>query len=569
MRILKISLVLSLFTIVQTLEAQNRYPQGYFRNPLNIPISLSGNFGELRPNHYHMGLDLKTNTRENLPVYATADGYVGRIKIEPGGFGRAIYIYHPNGYTTLYAHLNAFSSKIETYLRGKQYELESWNLTLEIPEGVLPVKKGEFIANSGNTGGSQGPHLHFEIRRTETDLNLNPILFGFPIPDNTAPNLQRLAIYDRTKSVYEQSARLIPLKSTGQGRYTTSPAIITVGSPKISLAFSGYDTHTGSANANGIYSAELEVDGVDEIAFFMDEISYNDTRYMNAHIDYRLKSRSGPYVQHLSELPGYLNSIYHHRNGNGILDLTYGSTKEVFISVKDAAGNRSVIQTRIKYSGTTSTGNENLPGKMFYPFMIDGFESDSCEFYIGEKALYDSVRIAHSKKVSTQSLSASSVHTIGAPHIPLQEAFLIRILPSRALSQAEKDRTVMRWSSGSKNSVQKVEWQMDWAGASFRDFGSYELLVDNEPPVIVPIGFSNGADLSKASRLVFTVRDNLGKFKNVRAELNGKWLMFTNDKGRNFIYSFDEKFPRGKNELRISAQDEAGNITTETYSITR
>ncbi len=174
------------------------YPKGYFRNPLELPMDLSGNFGELRPNHYHMGLDLKTNRVENQLVHAAADGYISRIKIEPGGFGRAIYINHPNGFTTLYAHLNDFNPKLENWVKQQQYSKESWNIFLELTPGQFPVKQGDFLAYSGNTGGSQAPHLHFEIRRTTDDVNVNPMLFGFPLADNTAPRILRLAVYDRT-----------------------------------------------------------------------------------------------------------------------------------------------------------------------------------------------------------------------------------------------------------------------------------------------------------------------------------------------------------------------------------
>src|SRR5687768_16097598 len=187
------------------------YPKGYFRNPVSIPMSLSGNFGELRSNHYHMGLDIRTNKRENLPVVAAAEGYIAKVKIEAGGFGRAIYINHPNGYTTLYAHLNNFNSALEAYIKRRQYELESWSVYIDIPPDAFPVRKGDFIAYSGNTGGSQAPHLHFEIRTTSTDVNVNPLLFGFSLPDNVKPRISRLAIYDRTKSVYEQSPKMYSL----------------------------------------------------------------------------------------------------------------------------------------------------------------------------------------------------------------------------------------------------------------------------------------------------------------------------------------------------------------------
>ena len=544
------------------------YPTGYFRNPLNIPISLSGNFGELRPNHYHMGLDIKTNARENLPVHAAADGYISRIKIEPAGFGRALYITHPNGFTTLYAHMNDFNPKIEAYLKKKQYEEEKWHILLEIPAGVLPVKKGEFIGYSGNTGGSQAPHLHFEIRRTEDDVNLNPALFGFPFTDNIAPRLIRLGIYDRTKSVYQQSPKIYSLKAAGPGSYTPGTSLITVASPRISLAFTGYDTHNGSSNLNGVYSGTLELDEAPVTGFIMDQISYNDTRYLNAHIDYRYKQNAGIYLQHLSELPGYINSIYWKENGNGVIDLSDGQVHKVKIIVKDADQNTSVIRFSVKWNG-----NEPAPepaiGKMFYPQMIDVFESEDCEFMVGEQCLYDSMQLAYRRSAASSPAAVSAVHSIGASYIPLQDSIVVRIKPSRALNDKDADRTVMEWFAGSKKSVQKVEWQHEWASAAFRDLGSFQLVVDHEPPVIIPSGFTNGSDLSRASRIVFTVKDNLEKFKNVRAEVDGQWIRFSNDKGRTFIYHFDEKVLKGDHELMIHAEDEAGNITEKIYRFKR
>ncbi|MHA4843362.1 M23 family metallopeptidase [Flavitalea antarctica] len=546
------------------------YPKGYFRSPLNIPISLSGNFGELRPNHYHMGLDLKTMARENLPVHAAADGYVSRIKIESAGFGRAIYINHPNGYTTLYAHLNNFNPQLESWLKEQQYKQESWSTLLELKPDQFPVKKGDFIAYSGNTGGSQAPHVHFEIRRTETDVNVNPMLFGFPIADNTRPSILRLGIYDRTKSVYEQSPKLVPVKATGGGNFVTTPGLVTVTSPMVSFALTTFDTQSGSSNLNGIYEGLLYVDGTAVIDFRMDNISYNDTRYLNAHIDYRLKSNGGAWLQHFSELPGYVNSIYKQFNGDGVLDLSDGAVHEIRIGVKDAYNNQSELKYKIQYkAGSIAAPALPSNGKIFQPLMLDGFESEDCEFYIGEKCLYDEVNIRYAKAAAPLTGAVSDQHSIGASYIPLQEPILIRLKPNRVLNELEQSRTVMQWVSGARQNVMKVEWKDGWGSANFRDFGSFKLMVDTDPPVIVPVGFADGANLSKVSRIIFTVKDNLNKFKNVRPELDGKWLRFTNDKGRNFIYVFDEKCPPGSHELKIYAEDEAGNSTVRSFRFTR
>jgi murein DD-endopeptidase MepM/ murein hydrolase activator NlpD len=578
-------LILFPFFLAAQLFPKTNYPQGYFRNPLEIPISLAGNFGELRPGHYHMGMDIKTDARENLPVHAAADGFISRIKIEPAGFGRAIYIDHPNGLTTVYCHLNNFAPEIEAWLKRQQYKLESWKVMPDVPHDLFPVKKGDFIAYSGNTGGSEGPHLHFEIRRTSDDINQNPQLFGFNIPDHTKPNLLRLAVYDRHKSTYEQSPELVPVKRSGAD-FITAPGLLTISSDKVSFAVTAYDTHTGSSNLNGVYEGILYVDDQAITGFRMNNISYDNTRYMNAHIDYRTKTNGGPYLEHLSELPGYVNSIYTKVNGDGVIDISDGKIHGIRIEIKDAAGNTSVLRTQIKYIGSVvgEDTNHGVPvvgrtnygatpvgvlsnrNKMFYPLMLDVYEDSDCEFYIGEKCLYDSVHIRYTAAASSNPAVISRVHTIGDVYIPLQDYFMVRIKP---VASANKNRVVMQRFAGSKKDVQKVEWQGGWAAAKFRDFGNFQLMLDETAPEVVPIGFSNGSNLSKASRIAFTIKDNLEKFKNVRAELDGKWLRFTNDKGRNFIYVFDEMCSRGEHTLVITAEDEAGNKTEKAFRFIR
>ena len=559
-------LFIGFFAHAQIFEPEN-YPRGYFRNPLNIPISLSGNFGELRPNHYHMGLDLRTNKVQNLPVFAAADGYIARVKIEPGGFGRAIYINHPNGYTTLYAHLNNFFPALERYIKQQQYKAESWNIYLDLPADLFPVKKGTFIAYSGNTGGSQAPHLHFEIRETTTDDNLNPLLFGFSVSDKTSPTVQRLAIYDRTKSIYEQNPRLLAVRRTGNN-FNISPDLIVVSSPFISFGISAYDTQTGSTNHNGIYQSDLYLDNEPVVGFRMNRINYGQTKYLNAHIDYKTRVNGGPYIQHLAELPGYTNSIYEQALGDGRIDLTDGKPHRVRIEVFDANGNKSKLEFSIRYDGSTRYVSPST-GKMFYPLMVDGFETSNFEYYINERSLYDSVHIQYMNSNGASANAVSSVHTIGPSHIPIQEPITVRIKPSKELTEAEKTRTVMQRTNGTRKEVRKVQWNNGWAKANFAELGSFQLLVDVVPPEIIPVGITNGANLSKLSRIVFTIKDNNDQWKNFRAELDGQWLRFTNDKGRSFIYSFDEKCPRGQHQLKVTIEDEAGNKAEKVIEFVR
>jgi murein DD-endopeptidase MepM/ murein hydrolase activator NlpD len=547
--------------------ALNNYPKGYFRNPLDIPISLAGNFGELRPNHYHMGFDLKTDHHENLAVHAAADGYIAHIKIDESGFGRAIYINHPNGFTTVYGHLNAFMPALDAWLKQQQYLQESWRIFLDVPPNLFPVKKGDFIAYSGNTGGSQGAHLHFEIRGTADDINRNPMLFGLPLDDNTKPTISRLALYDRRLSVYEQSPKLIPIKKSADG-YTSISPVITVTSSAVSFAISASDTQTGSLNPNGIFEADIFDNDKPVIGLQMDKISYDNTRNVNAHIDYKTRANHGPFLQQLFLLPGYLNSIYKPVSGNGLIDISDGAVHDIKIYVKDAYYNTSLLQTKVKYSGNPSA-LAVFTGKMFHPLMLDGFEGDDCEFYIGEHCLYDSVHIAYKKTAATSAAIVSAVHTIGAAYIPLQVAMTIRIKPVVSLDPTKKSHVVMQRFAGDKYDVQTVEWQNQWATAKFREMGSFQLVLDETAPVIIPVGFKDAANMGKASRIVFKVKDNLESFKNFRAELDGKWLRFTNDKGRSFIYIFDQQCGRGTHSLKVSVEDQAGNVAVKIFTFTR
>jgi hypothetical protein len=360
---------------------------------------------------------------------------------------------------------------------------------------------------------------------------------------------------------------MLPIKKIAGG-YETTQDVITVSNAKVSFAVGTYDTQSGSNNQNGVFQGELYENGRAIIGFEMDNISYDDTRYINAHVDYKMKANGGSYVEHLSELPGYINSIYKKVNGDGVIDLSDRAVHNIKIIIKDAYGNASFVQTKVQWNGS-ATPASTAAGKMFYPLMLDVSENPECEVYMGDKCLYDSVHIAYRAGAATAPAAVSAVHTIGAPYIPLQEAMVVRIKPSKVLTPDEQSKVVMQRFAGSKKEVQAVEWNNGWAASKFRDFGSFQLLVDNEAPEITPVGFANGSNVGHLSRLVINVKDNFGKYKNFRAELDGKWLRFTNDKGLSFIYKIDEKFLPGTHTLKISVEDEAGNKSVKEFTLTR
>ena len=544
--------------------AKKEYPQNYFQYPIGARKALSANFGELRNNHFHMGMDCKSDQRENMPVYAAAEGYIARVKIEPWGFGQAIYINHPNGYTTLYAHLNKFYPELQKYVEEQQYLQKSWGVSLDLPPNKFAVKKGVEIAKSGNTGGSMGPHLHFEIRDTKTDKVLNPLLFNFPIQDNISPDVLRIAVYDRTKSTYEQSPKIYSLQKIN-GVYQPAGGKIYVSSEKVSFAFTAWDKYTGSTNQNGIYEAVLYKDETPVCGFQLNNIDYLETRYLNGHIDYKTRFQGGPWLQHLSQLPGMPDVFYKSDHSRGVVDMTSGSSHKIKMVISDADGNKSTVAFTVVASNITAPKINNTPAAYkFSPKMVNVFESSNVQFYLPENYIYDSLNFNYKEMAGA---NGKTVHQLHNTSVPIHKYFTVKIKDNSPSAPSDK-MVIKRWFNN-KQDYKKATLENGWYKADFRDFGYYQLIEDTEAPVITSLGLVNGMNAAKLSRLVFSVKDNSEDLKSFDAWLDGEWLLFSNDKGRNFIYNFDDRCGPGKHELKITAVDLVGNSTTKTYNFTR
>jgi murein DD-endopeptidase MepM/ murein hydrolase activator NlpD len=541
------------------------YPKNYFRNPLDVPMKLAANFGEIRSNHWHMGLDIRTEQRENLPVYAAADGYVAKVRVEPFGFGQAIFINHANGYTTVYGHLNSFAPQLAQYITAQQYKMESWQVELEFPPSLFPVNKGQLIAYSGNTGGSQGPHLHFEIRDTKTTRCLNPLLFGMPIADDVPPGIIRLGLYDREKSVYEQSPKLFPVKKTGAVYSIPKTPVIKTGLRKISFAIQANDKLSGSANPNGIYGAALFVDEKPVINFFLDSVDYVETHAINAQVDYKYSYNGGVDVQHLSQLPGDRSRVYHHISGDGVLELNDNNIHSVRVEVKDAYMNTSVLNFQVQHDNNLANQvSAHIPHDQFIPNRLNTVSRNDFELNLPPNILYDTIQPVYTEMVTNEPNAISSLHRFCDASIPPGDYFSVRIKPGKSFPSIWGDKIVIKNVYGSRSTVRKAEWQNGWLTASFDDFGTYQAFADVEAPEVNLAGRGDTIDLSGAQRIVFWPTDNFG-VKNFRVELDGKWLRFTNDKGRAYIYNFDERCPYGVHSLKVAVADLAGNTTVKTW----
>ena len=540
-----------------------RYPQGYFRHPLEIPMQLVANFGEIRTNHWHMGLDIRTQQRVNLPVYASAEGYISRVSVEPGGFGQAIYITHPNGFTTLYAHLNAFFPALATYVKQQQYVKESWRVNLLLSPGQFPVKKGDFIAYSGSTGASEGPHVHFEIRDTQTDECLNPLLFRFPIPDAVPPTITRLALYDRNRSTWMQKPQILSIRGGG-GSYSLTAPVLIVGSNRVSFALGATDRFSATPNPNGIFAAETWVDGQRVGGFEHDSIDYADTRYINAQLDYPYKTRGGGSLQHLAPLPG-ANSDVAYGGVEGLILLQDTAMHKVELRVFDAAGNRSTIRFQLRYNPELATPYPSPGQRLFLPNNVNIFEEEFFELFTTERTLYDTIPIRFTATESALPSSLSPAYSILGSDIPAHDSITVRIRINAASGPSLPDKVVIRNTVGSRTYLQRANYARGWFSARFRQFGAYQVFIDNEPPTVN----NPPANLAGASRLVFTPKDNFKVIRSFRLEVDGQWLRCSNDKGVSWVYVFDEYFPKGQHELKAIIEDEAGNVTEKTWTVQR
>ena len=552
------SLIIIFIVVSQISFAQNPYPQDYFRNPLDVTLVLSGTFAELRSNHFHSGLDIKTQQREGLKVYTAAAGYISRIKISHWGYGKALYITHPNGYTTVYAHLQKFAPKIEAYIKKLQYEKESYEIEVFPKITELLVDTDEVIAYSGNTGGSGGPHLHFEIRDNK-ERPINPMLFGIDVKDSKRPMILGIYAYpigqdSHVNNINEKTKlRIVP---TNDGDYTTE-AIDAFG--KIGFGVVTYDQQDLAANKNGVSNIQAFYNGNKNFEIDFKRFSFSETKHLNRLIDYAHFKEEKSRIQKLFVEKNNPLSMYNNVVDDGYI-IAEDSTASVYkLRVSDYKGNDTWVT--IPISGKKSNTIKRKPRKTTQHFVYadqsNVLEKDNISVYIPSNTFYDDFFIDFDAKNDTLTLHESTV--------PAQKNFTISFDISR-YQEKDKDKLFIARKIGYKDFVtySSTKRKGNILSSSTKTLGTYTLSTDVDSPKIRPVNFQDGKWLSKYRYLKMKITDDVSGIKNYRATINGKWILMEYDYKKNsLIYDFNDNIiSETKNNLKIIVTDNVGNSST-------
>lgn len=557
-RLTFILLVVCLFPRFGESQTIKNLPQDYFINPLDINLRLSGSFGELRSNHFHSGLDIKTNQVTGLPVYAVANGYVSRIKIQTYGYGKALYITHPNGYVSVYAHLSKFSPRIEAYVKKLQYAKETYEIELFPNDLELRLDQGEVVAYSGNTGGSGGPHLHFEIRDSAERI-INPLLFGIDIADSKKPLVKQMMAYplDENSTINGKrepfQLRVIPQKN---GTFKVEPfkAYGTIG-----IGVNTSDQMDYERNQNGIYSLTTHFNGSKNFEMTFDRFSFDETRHINQLIDYKFFKEHKSRISRLYIPEGSPLSIYRNTKDGGKLNITEPNTTHTYkIEICDFKNNSSVVHVEIV--------NDDIPlekqvpdntGLTYVNHHISFNENyGKYSLSIPSGALYENALIEI--KESGDKL------IVGKDEIPVHKNMYISYDMSSKTGDNMKQyyiAEVQPWGA-----LYHIDSKLKGTtlSAGTRNFGTYTVAKDDLAPTIAPLNFKDKSWISNAKTLKLQIDDRQSGINGYRATLNGNFIlmeyeykdkMLTHDLADNIVTD-------GENLLKVIVTDNVGNSTT-------
>lgn len=559
-----------LFLICFALSAHGQ--TSYYVLPVKIPVSLAGNFGEMRGGHFHAGIDIRTEAREGLPLYAAAEGTVVRMACSASGYGRALYIDHPNGTTTVYAHMQRFIPALEKYLDEERYRRQDDQVDLPLPAGKFTVRRGELIGWSGNSGSSGGPHLHFEIRDTPSQAILNPASTGaIPVADNLPPTIRRLWYIqvDTLRGVPVSSPpREIKVQALAPGRYTVPEG-------EVKVARNGYfvleaiDRMEGSANTLGIHYVRQSLDGEVTLEITRNRFPFSASRYVNALGHYAL-NRGTPYemirlaVMQANKAPFYSGVV-----NRGAVTLRDTLPHTLRVLIEDDNRNAAQVDLTVRRAALPEAP---IPGKQLIAYPEHAFNhfENGTGITIPAGCLYEPVFYTQTVSDTASPPGCYSpycrFHGEDTPlhsYVTLQIACSVprALRPKCALARAAANGTLTyaadaRWCAAGAALPERIT-------ARVRDFGTYCVVTDTLPPHIIA-GIPPGNDLTGERTLVFSVKDDFSGVRSYRMRIDGQWALAEYDaKSATLTHPVDPVRFRlgGTHTVTLEATDNCGNRT--------
>ncbi|MBN8703739.1 MAG: M23 family metallopeptidase [Bacteroidetes bacterium] len=558
------------FFWVATFKTQtDPYPKNYFRSPLDTTLQLAGNFGELRNNHFHAGLDIRTLSQEGLKIYSVADGYVSRIKISPVGYGKALYITHPNGYVSVYAHLQSFNGAVAEYVKKKHYELQSFEIDVFPGKDEVPVKQGDIVAFSGNTGSSQGPHLHFEMRDEKTEKAINPQLFGIAVNDCKKPFIGNITIFPLDVNSYVNGLNK-PL-TANYLKMGTQPLATVCGN--IGLGIETVDSEDNSAHVNGTYSVELHVNNKLIYKHTMEKIGFDESRAINCFTDYAEKRRTGRNIQRSYLVKNNPLKIYSNLVNNGILHIDSDSLYVITYKAFDICGNASERTFLLKGQKIPKEKPKIVSDKhvaVFYAQEPNTFKTN--DFFIDMPAniLYEDIRLQFSATKSIVPGCFSPLYAIHKDDIPVHSYYTIGIKAPTTLSDSLKQKLYISYSdTKGKISNEGGEFKDGFIVAKTRSFGNFVLKIDTMPPTVTSINVKAGKPFYAKQLLRFKAFDGATGIKDYDGYIDGKWILFEYDQKRNLLFhELDGSIEKGTHNFDLLVKDGRGNVRRYKSKIT-
>jgi hypothetical protein len=560
-RIIYFSLLV--FNTVEVCSGQS-YPTGYFSAPLDTPLVLAGSFGEIRSNHFHSGIDLSTGEQEGIPVKAAAEGYISRIKVASDGFGKALYITHPNGYVTVYGHLKRFSDAVDALVISTQYAQQKYEIELFPKSRDFKVNKGEIIAFSGNTGGTTGPHLHFEIRDQETEEPINPLNFGFRVQDNIPPSISHVRVFPvREAGIVGRTDSAITYEMQEMnGFFSLNTPDYVQAHGYLGIGFEAFDQMDLSSSRLGIYAAELHVDGNIVYSWRQDRFNFNDTRMVNAHTDYLSTLRDKLSIERFFRLPGNYLKIYADTTQTGYLEFTDDDSHDIKLVARDYNGNVTEFSFPILSYSTLS--NEPYQPKPDGSVLVSNqkglaIHKANLNVVIPAGALYEDIYYNDTESKSNTYLS--SVFNVGNPYDALHIPITVAIKPQMKIPEHHAGKAVIV-SIGEYGELisQGGEWKGEFLSAKCKNFGSFAIMLDTLPPAISKEYVPADMNTYRGAIVQIKITDELSGIQSYSGMIDGKWHLFEYDKKNSMLTADISKVTMNtEHPIEIIVTDERGN----------